>query len=127
MGGDLAGMLKLAAVGEIGGDAGGAEGMAGEGRGEAGLDGAPLDHGEHFPWLQAGDRSADAGCRRCGRGGLLVLAGEAGRVDIGVDKLLGLMMRRHLMMLAALFMEAELGALADLIIVLDIHTADRAD
>ena len=99
MGGDLARMLELAAIGEIGGNPGCPEGMAGEGRGEAGLDGPAL----------------------------AVLAGETGCVDIGVDKLLRFVMRRDLMILAAFFMEAVPGALADLVIVLDIHAGDRPD
>jgi hypothetical protein len=48
LGGNPLGLFERAAIFEVGGDAGGAEGVAADGRGEPGGQGALLDHAQHI-------------------------------------------------------------------------------
>ena len=59
-------------------------------------------------------------------GGLAAVA-DAGRLDIGVEIGFEIVMRRHLMALAAFLVQTHPPALALGVIVLDAHGDDRAD
>src|SRR5579871_3211134 len=81
---------------------------------------------ERFPLAQAvlGELAAAAPARA--EQGRFLLPADAGGVQVGVQVLLGCVMHRHLVELAALLVQADPPALAVLVIVLNLHSHDRA-
>lgn len=106
MGGDLLGLLDGSAVFEVGGDAGGPEGVVADAGGEAGGDGPALDHVEGVATAErkAGD---EAGLARDGaeEEGFRLL-GDAGGLEIGVQVFLGEVVGGQLVEFSALLVEA---------------------
>jgi hypothetical protein len=120
-------IFQSAASLEIGGDASGAEGMTADADSRAEIGGAALDHA---PGVDAVHRvfrqrvgPANSGAEQ---GGLAVVA-DAGGLDVGVQVRFEIMMRRHLMTLAAFLMQTDPPALALGIVVLDAQGDSRAD
>ena len=115
------GVLQRAAGFEIGGDARGAEDIAADPGARAELRGAALDHA---PGVDAVHRRGGECAGAAGGGaeeGALATVADAGRFEIGFE----IVMRRHLMPLAAFLMQPHPPALALRIIVFDAHGDDR--
>jgi hypothetical protein len=55
------------------------------------------------------------------------LAGDAGRRDVGVEVILGVVVGRHLVPLAAFLVQAEPGPPAFGVIILDLHAEGGTD
>ena len=91
----LAGVLHVAAVQQIGGDRGGAEGVAAAGRfGQAGGLRAPLDHLEHVGAVYPGSGELLPGVDRLEQG-RLGLAPKAGGIQSVLDVVDGVVVRRR--------------------------------
>ena len=59
--------------------------------------------------------------------GAFLLAGDAGRFDVGVQVVVGVVVGGHLVPLAALLMQAEPGPAAFDVIILDLHAEGGTD
>ena len=120
-------ILQSAAGFKIGGDAGGAEGMAADLDGNAKFGRSSLDHapGVDAVHWRVGQR-AGAANGRAEQGSLAGVA-ETGRLDISVEIGFEIVMRGHFMALAAFLMQPHPPALALGVVVLNTHGDDRAD
>ncbi len=109
-----------AAVLKVSGDAGGPEGVAASGRGETYSQRPPFDHVQHV-----GPRHRIVGevaaLVHAAEERLFFLVSDAGRREVGIHLCLRVVMRGHLVALAAFFMQPEPPALAVLVVVLDSH------
>ena len=91
------------------------------------IGGAALDHA---PGVDAVHRLVGQRAGAAGGGaeqGSLAAVADSGRLDIGVEIGFEIVMRRHLMALAAFLMQTHPPALAVGVVVLDAHGDDRAD
>jgi hypothetical protein len=87
---------------------------------------AALDHGEGLargePAIGEPAPPVQAAKQR-----LPLLAGEAGRIQVGVEELLQLVVGRHLVVLATFLVQAKPPALALLVVVLNVHPQHGPD
>ena len=119
---EVGGRFKGTAILQVNGDAGGAEAVVGNAPLEAGCLGAALDdtEGVHPAHALGGELvGAAASGSEDGSFGMVL---EAGRCDVGVEVLLGLVMAGDFMELPALFVEAQPAAFALGVVVLDEHS-----
>ena len=126
VGGDGLGVFDRAAVEQVGGDAGGAEGVAVGGDAQFCLAHPSLDHAEDIDAVHAvrGDGAA-LGHGAPQRGALFV--SDPCGPKIGIEVFLGVVVSGDLVEFAALFVEAQPPALALLVVVFHVHADDGAD
>jgi hypothetical protein len=125
VGRDVGGRLKGAPIFQINGDAGGAEAVVGNAALESGCFGAALDDTEGVDAAHAlGRELVGAAARGAEEGSFGVLL-QAGRRDVGVEVLLGLVMARDFMEFPALLVEPQPAAFALGVVVLDEHPDRR--
>ena len=120
-------VFERAAGFEIGRDAGRAEHMAAELDLEARFGRAPADHLIGIDTMHRVFRQpAGLAGGRAEEGGLAGVA-DAGGGEIFIEELFELVMRRHIVALAAFLVQAQPPALAGGVIVLDLHGDDGTD
>lgn len=123
--GDVGRRFQGAAILQVNGDPGGAKAVVGNAALDAGRFGAALDdtEGVHTAHALSGELvGAAASGSEEGSFGVLL---QAGRCDVGVEVLLGLVMAGDFMELAAFFVEPQPAAFALGIVVLDQHPDRR--
>ena len=125
--GDLLGVLDGAAAFEVGGDAGGPEGVVADVFGQADGLGPAFDHPQGVVAVASAGRSA-CGARSMERKrGVFFCAGDACGVEIGIEVILGVVVGGHLVPLAAFLMQAEPCPPAFGVIILDLHAEGGTD
>ena len=101
-------VLQRAAIGKVRGDAGRAECMIADRRVDAGRNSASADHAPGVRLLHGllGQNGGVVSARRAEQAAFSIL-GDAGRGDVGVQRLGKRMMARHGVMLAAFLMQPD--------------------
>jgi hypothetical protein len=118
--GDLLGVLDGAAVLEVGGNAGGPEGMIANVSGQADCLGTPFDHPPGVDAVHRPGGHAAVPVDGAEEGGFL-LSGDACRRDVGIQAILGVVVSGHLVPLAAFLVQTEPSPPAFGVIILDLH------
>ena len=126
MRGDGAGILQIAAILQIIGNRGGAEGVATGSGGQPGMAGAAFYHLQDIAPVHAVFRNHAMAVDTAEEGGLR-LACNTGSTQSRINVFLRLVVRGNHMFFAAFFMEAEPPPFAALVIILDLHRRHRAD
>jgi hypothetical protein len=115
------GVFERAAGFKVGGDPGGAEGVAADLDLHAKLPGAALDHAPGVDPVHGRGRERAGAADRGAEQGALVVAGDAGGTNVLIEEGFELVMGRHLVALATFLVEADPPAFSVGEVVLDPH------